>query len=63
MCVCVCVCTIVIAANAASIPYFKQTGVKGLARSMPTSSALDQYDLYLLSGVLIYTTVSVWPRS
>ncbi|XP_038049648.1 phosphoglucomutase-1-like [Patiria miniata] len=32
----------VIAANAKCIPYFKKTGVKGLARSMPTSGALDR---------------------
>ncbi|KAK9762857.1 hypothetical protein K7432_010995 [Basidiobolus ranarum] len=32
----------VIAAHAESIPYFKKHGVKGLARSMPTSTALDR---------------------
>ncbi|KAK1339933.1 hypothetical protein QTO34_018497 [Cnephaeus nilssonii] len=32
----------VIAANIFSIPYFQQTGVRGLARSMPTSGALDR---------------------
>ncbi|KAG0246304.1 Phosphoglucomutase-2 [Mortierella sp. GBA43] len=32
----------IIAAHADSIPYFKRTGVKGLARSMPTSKALDR---------------------
>lgn len=32
----------VIGANITSIPYFKKTGVKGLARSMPTSGALDK---------------------
>lgn len=32
----------VIAANIKSIPYFQKTGVKGLARSMPTSGALDK---------------------
>jgi len=31
----------IIAAHAESIPYFRRTGVKGLARSMPTSAALD----------------------
>ncbi|KAF9101921.1 Phosphoglucomutase-2 [Mortierella sp. AM989] len=31
----------IIAAQADSIPYFKRTGIKGLARSMPTSTALD----------------------
>ncbi|XP_065070115.1 phosphoglucomutase-1-like [Rhopilema esculentum] len=32
----------VIAANADSIPYFKSRGLKGVARSMPTSQALDR---------------------
>lgn len=32
----------IIAANAASIPYFAKTGLKGVARSMPTSAALDR---------------------
>lgn len=31
----------VLAANLETIPYFKQHGVKGFARSMPTSGALD----------------------
>ncbi|KAF9438323.1 Phosphoglucomutase-2 [Entomortierella beljakovae] len=31
----------IIAAQAHAIPYFVRTGVKGLARSMPTSTALD----------------------
>lgn len=31
----------VIAANASSIPYFKDGGLKGVARSMPTSGSLD----------------------
>ncbi|KAI0232628.1 hypothetical protein L0F63_004832 [Massospora cicadina] len=32
----------VIAAHSDMIPYFQKTGVKGLARSMPTSTALDK---------------------
>ncbi len=36
----------VIAANASCIPYFK-AGLKGVARSMPTSKALDQVALKL----------------
>lgn len=32
----------VIAANLESIPYFQKAGVKGVARSMPTSAALDR---------------------
>ncbi len=31
-----------IAANALSIPYFAKHGVHGVARSMPTSNALDR---------------------
>ncbi|CAG8513625.1 4051_t:CDS:2 [Diversispora eburnea] len=31
----------IIAAHAELIPYFKRTGIKGLARSMPTSAAID----------------------
>ncbi|GES85783.1 phosphoglucomutase [Rhizophagus clarus] len=31
----------VIAAHAEVIPYFQKTGIKGLARSMPTSAAID----------------------
>lgn len=33
----------VIAANLESIPYFRKTGVKGYARSMPTGMAVDRY--------------------
>jgi phosphoglucomutase len=33
---------LVIAANADNIPYFKKSGLKGVARSMPTSAALDR---------------------
>ncbi len=32
----------VIAAHLECIPYFKKTGVRGYARSMPTSGALDR---------------------
>jgi len=35
----------VIAANIDAIPYFQKTGVKGYARSMPTSGAVDRYTL------------------
>lgn len=33
----------VLAANLAAIPFFRQQGVKGFARSMATSTALDRY--------------------
>jgi len=36
----------VIAANIDAIPYFQKTGVKGYARSMPTSGAVDRYVLW-----------------
>ena len=32
----------VIADNAMCIPYFVKTGLKGVARSMPTSAAIDR---------------------
>lgn len=32
----------IIAANCKCIPYFKENGMKGVARSMPTGSALDK---------------------
>ncbi|KXS12381.1 Phosphoglucomutase, first 3 domain-containing protein [Gonapodya prolifera JEL478] len=32
----------VIAAHASAIPFFRKTGLKGLARSMPTSGAIDR---------------------
>jgi Phosphoglucomutase len=32
----------VLAAHLDSIPYFKKTGVKGYARSMPTGAAVDR---------------------
>jgi len=33
----------VIADNMEVIPHFKKTGLKGFARSMPTSAALDRF--------------------
>lgn len=33
----------VLAANLECIPYFQRNGVKGFARSMPTSEAVDKY--------------------
>ena len=35
----------ILADNLECIPYFKKTGVKGYARSMPTSGAVDRYVL------------------
>ncbi|TPX33769.1 phosphoglucosamine mutase [Synchytrium microbalum] len=42
----------VIAARAHVIPYFVKSGVKGLARSMPTSAAIDRY--YYTSQRLVF---------
>lgn len=33
----------IIAANVSTVPYFRQHGVRGFARSMATSAALDRY--------------------
>nr|XP_057929218.1 phosphoglucomutase-1 isoform X4 [Doryrhamphus excisus] len=48
----------VIAANITSIPYFQKTGVKGLARSMPTSGALDNVAKAL--QMQLYETPTGW---
>ncbi len=32
----------VMAANLSCIPYFSQRGIRGFARSMPTSTAIDR---------------------
>lgn len=33
----------ILADNLDCIPYFRNTGVKGLARSMPTGASVDRY--------------------
>ena len=38
----------VIANNMECIPYFRRTGVRGFARSMPTGAAVDRYLLFLM---------------
>uniref|UniRef100_A0A673YC53 Phosphoglucomutase 1 n=1 Tax=Salmo trutta TaxID=8032 RepID=A0A673YC53_SALTR len=48
----------VIAANITCIPYFQKTGVKGLARSMPTSGALDNVAKALKMN--LYETPTGW---
>jgi phosphoglucomutase len=40
------------------IPYFKKTGIKGLARSMPTSASIDRVAKHL--GVDIYEVPTGW---
>ncbi len=36
----------IMAANLSTIPYFRQLGVKGFARSVATSTALDRYNTH-----------------
>ncbi|XP_051855478.1 phosphoglucomutase-1 isoform X1 [Antechinus flavipes] len=48
----------VIAANIFSIPYFQQTGVRGFARSMPTSGALDR--VANATKITLYETPTGW---
>jgi len=48
----------IIAANASCIPYFARGGVKGVARSMPTSAALDRVASKL--GVQCYEVPTGW---
>ncbi|NXD26898.1 PGM1 protein, partial [Spelaeornis formosus] len=48
----------VIAANIFCIPYFQQSGVRGLARSMPTSGALDR--VAQATKIALYETPTGW---
>lgn len=48
----------VLAANLQTIPYFKKGGVKGLARSMPTSGAVDRVGKKL--GITVYEVPTGW---
>lgn len=48
----------IIAAQAEAIPYFRRTGVKGLARSMPTSTALDR--VAAKKGLKCYEVPTGW---
>lgn len=48
----------VIAGNMSEIPYFKKTGVKGFARSMPTAGAVDRVALRL--GKEVFETPTGW---
>ncbi|GCB64620.1 hypothetical protein scyTo_0013364, partial [Scyliorhinus torazame] len=48
----------VIAANIFTIPYFQQTGVRGFARSMPTSGALDR--VAKATKISLYETPTGW---
>lgn len=48
----------IIAANMSEIPYFKKTGVRGFARSMPTAGAVDRVALSL--GKDVFETPTGW---
>ncbi|XP_055723496.1 phosphoglucomutase-1-like isoform X1 [Salvelinus fontinalis] len=48
----------VIAANVFTIPYFQHTGVRGYARSMPTSAALD--NVARATKIELYETPTGW---
>ncbi|XP_064194534.1 phosphoglucomutase-1-like isoform X2 [Anguilla rostrata] len=48
----------VIAANLFSIPYFQHTGIRGLARSMPTSAALD--NVAKATQIQLFETPTGW---
>ncbi|XP_030638878.1 phosphoglucomutase-like protein 5 [Chanos chanos] len=48
----------VMAANLSCVPYFRQTGIRGFARSMPTSMALDRVAKAM--KVALYETPSGW---
>ncbi|XP_066548513.1 phosphoglucomutase-1 isoform X2 [Amia ocellicauda] len=48
----------VIAANIFSIPYFQHTGVRGFARSMPTSGALD--NVAKATKITLFETPTGW---
>ncbi|CAL1579986.1 unnamed protein product [Knipowitschia caucasica] len=48
----------VIAGNIFCIPYFQQTGVRGFARSMPTSAALDR--VAKATKIELYETPTGW---
>lgn len=49
---------LVIAANAEVIPFFAKSGVKGMARSMPTSAAIDR--VAEKKGFPIYEVPTGW---
>ncbi|KAG9270935.1 phosphoglucomutase-like protein 5 [Astyanax mexicanus] len=48
----------VMAANLSCVPYFRQVGIRGFARSMPTSSALDRVAKAM--KVALYETPAGW---
>lgn len=48
----------VLAANLNTIPYFKKTGIKGYARSMPTGAAIDR--VAAKNGIKFYEVPTGW---
>ncbi|XP_006609201.1 phosphoglucomutase isoform X2 [Apis dorsata] len=48
----------VLAANLNAIPYFKKTGIKGYARSMPTGAAVDR--VAAKNGIKFYEVPTGW---
>ncbi|XP_062372876.1 phosphoglucomutase-like protein 5 [Sardina pilchardus] len=48
----------VVAANVSCIPYFRQSGIRGFARSMPTSTAIDRVAKAM--KVALYETPAGW---
>uniref|UniRef100_W5L5W2 Phosphoglucomutase 5 n=1 Tax=Astyanax mexicanus TaxID=7994 RepID=W5L5W2_ASTMX len=50
----------VMAANLSCVPYFRQVGIRGFARSMPTSSALDSKVNPALFSDQLWGSVTQW---
>ena len=48
----------VLANNLDCIPYFRRTGVKGYARSMPTAGAVDRLSLVSVSSFTCFLSFS-----
>jgi len=49
----------VLANNLTCIPYFRNDGKKGFARSMPTSCAVDRYQYHLQFRYLSFTKIKL----
>lgn len=58
--VCPCDSLAVIADNARAIKYFAKNGVKGFARSMPTSPAVDRFVTFISPSFRMMLCVTVW---
>ena len=51
----------VIANNMDCIPYFRRTGVRGFARSMPTGAAVDRFSFFYSFVILLYRKNDIFP--